>query len=296
MDSLVAPVLRKHQIPEWAGEYIREYIKANVRKDPIGTIKRGISFIETGRNKGAVTRNYVKLPNGTTFNIALVGRILSLFLYGEERISEIESVWAKEKGPAAEYAAHFGRASENSAKHARAIKNAISGIGRRQVKPSREMSGGIRLRPGARQPRREDGRNRDNNALLILNFRHSLLQELLRVVAEFMRSFGKAFKTNEEIGDWTERARGILSTSRIPEQRVYALAVETLSRIFKSIESESPMAKEAGIQTEAALLRDISIAYPLHVIKECIPAFDIEACLDSIHENCRKKGEMKGKG
>jgi hypothetical protein len=46
--------------------------------------------------------------------------------------------------------------------------------------------------------------------------------------------------------------------------------------IYKSIEAELPLAKKVGIEPEAMLLRDISIAYPLRTLQSIGIDIDID--------------------
>jgi hypothetical protein len=282
IESLVSPVIRKHGIPDWAKTYIVQYIKSNVKKDPVGTIRHGISFVDIGRKKGVVTKSKVRLPNGTEFGVDSVARILSLFLYGEERLAEIERSWSMQKGPGQEYVAHFDGAFNLNLTHARAVRNLLEGLGKKQVTPTAEI---VEVFDYISSIREWEARLVATE--IMLRYSYSIFgiifyKSFYASSAEFMRSFGKAFRSKKEMEWGQRRAREILSSGTIGGPELSFLSDELLTRIWDSVNSEMSIAEDCGIGTEAKLLRDIAIAYPIHIINECRPDFDVEEALKRI--------------
>ena len=84
-----------------------------------------------------------------------------------------------------------------------------------------------------------------------------------------MRSFGKAFRNDDESNAWLEaEAKRIVKNKEINESEMTQLAENLLSKAYNSVGSELKIAKKANIEREAQLLMDVSLAFPLHTLYE----------------------------
>jgi hypothetical protein len=84
---------------------------------------------------------------------------------------------------------------------------------------------------------------------------------------EFMRSFGKALSADNKTMQWLDsELRYILQHN--DRDRNLASVKNMLSVAAECIDTELPSAKRSNIEKEFLLLRNISVAYPLHVMKE----------------------------
>jgi hypothetical protein len=287
---VVEPLLNKYRIPEWVRPYLYEYLSEELQSNPIAAIKRAASFIEIGRRKGIITKSYVMLPNGVKFDIASITHLLSMFLYGEERISEIGAGWAREADAARlpEYARHFHYLSEKDMRHARAIKNLIAGLEKRVEPPGAAIREVFDFIEGIR-----DWNERIITSSVVLNQPYSVMGMLLYrtfypASSEFMRNFGKAMGAIDEEERWgAEESARILSSGSIASADLMDNAEKLLALVHLSIDSEMRIARKAGIEREIKLLRDISILYPLHTLQEMGVSIDMAAGMRSI----RKKVE-----
>lgn len=263
--GIVEKTMQRYNMPAWLKPYIYSYIKSN----PLSAIKHATSFIEIRRKKGEITREYVRLPNGLTFDIKFINEILSLFYYGEERIGSIYARWSKEPGyENSEYKKRFAELSVLSKKHQRAIRNLMQGIGITPVKPRREV---IEVFDYVEST--SEWHDRILISGLFIKYSYSypfafvFYKVFYPVAPEFMRSFGKAFTADDASKTWLD-----IETKRIVKEtengHLMELARNVLTKTAASINSEVKIAKENKVEPEVKLLRDISVAYPLHMVSE----------------------------
>jgi hypothetical protein len=305
---VVEPILKKYNIPEWAKPYIYEYLSEELQSNPVAAIKRAASFIEIGRKKGIITKSYVMLPNGVKFDIDSIGHLLSMFLYGEERIYATEARWAEEAAAARlpEYAAHFHYLGEKDIRHARAIKNLMAGLGKRAEPPNEAIKDVFDFIDNVK-----DWDERIITSSIILNQPYSVMGMLLYrtfypASSEFMRNFGKAMGSVDEHERWgMEESARILSSGSVAANGSFMDNAENLlALVHLSIDSKMKIARRAGIDREIKLLRDISILYPLHTLQEMGVRMDMDAEMKSIrkkvesykslHAKTNTKREKKG--
>jgi len=280
--AIVDKTLEKYNIPLWLKPYIYSYIK----EDPVSALKHATSFIEVRRKRGEVTRDFVRLPNGMTFDINFIQHVLSLFYYGEDRISAIYGSWAKEPAEYeyVHYAKRFGQLAETTKKHVRAIHNLMEGMGIKPLDPTSEAIS-VFDELGAIA----DWRSRVLASGLILKYTYGypfgfvFYRVFYPASPEFMRSFGKAFKSDDEDNAWLEsEAKRIVKEGVIDSESIIKLTEDLLSKAYDSVGSELRMAKKAHIEREAHLLMDVSLAYPLHTLYDQGLSIDIDAEIKKI--------------
>lgn len=278
--GLIDRTMQKYGIPTWFKPYLFDYIKRN----PISAVRHATSFVEIRRKKGEITRDHVRLPNGQSFGIGFIDELLSLFYYGEERLSQIYSRWSDEPGyENLEYKRRFGEFSELSRKHMRALHNLMSGIGLTPKPPRREITGLFDYIEGTK-----GWEDRVLMAGIFVRYSFSytfgfvFFKVFYPVASDFMRSFGKTFTSPSEATSWLggESARLVMETQ--DSQRMMDFARATLARISAAIGSEMPLAKANGIENEVRLLHSISIAYPLHVLYDYGLKMDVDKEVRSI--------------
>ncbi len=268
-------ILEKYGIPKWVKPYIYDYIKS----DPLNAIKHAVSFIDMGRKKGKVTGEYVKLPNGTTFDMSSVIHILSLFFYGEERSNSMYRRWLSKSAISnKKYLGFYSDMVVTTAKHARAIKNLIEGLKHKHGNPTEEV---VAVFDYIESLRDWNERMITTNLLMRygynISFGVTFYKVFYFVMPEYMRSFGKVFSETTETAVWGEKeAKRIISEKVIVDKRVIEISEEVISRIIRSIDSEMEIAKTADIEKEAKLLRKIAIVYPLNTLKELGVGIDID--------------------
>ncbi len=272
LDNTIA----KYRLPQWVKPYIVEYIKEN----PIYAIKKGMSFIDVKRKKGLISKGYVELPNGTRFEMNFVANILNQFYYGEKSISEIYEKWSKnnynvDRG----YSDGFRRLSILSKKHMRAIKNLIDGMEMQDIGPN---VGTLKLLEFMEHLDTIEGRILSSGLILRYIYAQTFGMIFYKVfyptAPEFMRSFGKALSADNKTMQWLEsELRYVLQNS--DHEKNLAFVKNMLTVAAECIDTELPYAKRSGIEKEFLLLRNISIAYPLHIIKEY--GYDIDPDTDA---------------
>jgi hypothetical protein len=275
-DSLVSTAMKRYGVPDWLRPYIYRY----ARESNIDTIKHAISFINVRRKKGEVTGRHVKLPNGVVFDIKAVIHILDQFYYGVETTARIAGRWSGEATDYdhASFAKHFKRVAQERGKHARALKNMIEGLGHKVGKPTKEIEAvfdGI--------AKLEEWPDRLIATEVIIRDAYSrpfgfiFYKVFYPVSPEFMRSLGKLFMSQESEDRWAEdEIRRVVGIGALTSEHVISLAESILGSIYRSIETEMRIAKKAGIEPEAKLLRDVSIAYPLHTLQELGVQLDVD--------------------
>ncbi len=275
-EKLVDAALERYRLPIWLKPYALSYLKG---ANSLGAIKHAASFIDIGRRKGTITKTEVVLPNGTTFKREQVLHLASLFFYGEERMSEMSKMWASAvPGLTSGHKTHFISMAAIEAKRARAIKSLIQGLGNRPVAPTREL---VELFDYVERLHSWEDIMITKKILLYnsfaMPFGYVFYRIFYPVSPEFMRSFGTAFNTKqpEEMAGEEEACR-IIEQDEISRERLIYITENVLARIAKAVDAEMKNAKKAGIEREAVLLRDISIAYPLHRLEELGVNLDIE--------------------
>lgn len=280
--AMVDKALDKYNIPTWLKPYIYDYVKG----DPLNAVRRATSFIEVRRKRGEVTRSYVRLPNGMEFGMEFIQHVLSLFHYGEERIAEIYESWSKE--PAGydyvQYAKGFGQLAETTRKHVRAIRNLMEGMGIRPLPPTPEAMSVFDALNSL-----SDWKARVLASGLILKYTYGypfgfvFYRVFYPASPEFMRSFGKAFKSNDGDNAWLEdEAKRIVREREIDAGNIISIAENLLSKAYNSVEAELQTAKKARIEREAQLLMDVSLAYPLHALYDQGLGIDVDAEIKKI--------------
>lgn len=281
--ALVDAAIKRYDLPVWVKPYIRDYLKGG----DIATIKYAISFVKVGRKKGAVTGSEIILPNGKKFKKEHMAHLLSLFYYGEERISEVTKDWAASgSDKVSDHVDHFSAVSSIEAKRARAIKNLIEGLGLKVEKPTREIESVFDYVQGLR-----DWNERIIAKKLLLNYSYAkpfggvFYKVFYPVSPEFMRSFGKAFISGIDERAAEAEAEIAVAGRKVPEERVMEITRELLKRIYRSVNAEIPNARKAGIEREVMLLRDVSIACPLHKLDELGVKIDINKEINGIRRS-----------
>lgn len=267
VEKVVDSAIEKYGLPEWVRPYVYKYAKGS----PISAVKFAISLLDVKRKKGEVTKSHVTLPNGTTFEMQSVLRLLNIFFYGEENISRLEEVWAtKSIDRNAEYERRFLEMSEADSKRTRAIKNLIEGLGH----PVGECPASVE-RVFDAISRIEPWKDRIVATGIVLRYSYATTFGMLfykvfyPVSPEFMRSFGKAFENKNGSERWdTIEAERMLMDGNIDSKHVIGLARNVLSELLQLIESNMGLAKELGLEKEVRLLSEISIAYPFQRLSE----------------------------
>ncbi|MDE1857009.1 MAG: ferritin-like domain-containing protein [Candidatus Micrarchaeota archaeon] len=280
--EMVDQMMEKYELPEWVKPYVYRYI----RQHPIGAIKHAVSFIDVKRKKGEITNKHVKLPNGMTFRMEDIKHLLTLFHYAEERMASIAKGWVLKSGHSAnpDYIRFFTEMAESDTKHMRAIKNLMEGLGSKPGEPTPEVKAVFDYLETI-----DDWQERLVATNLILRGAYSrsfglvFYKVFYHVSPEFMRSFGKAFSVHDDEPGWGDHeAERLIRDGKISSDRLSRLSQALLSRTCRSIDAEMRVAANAGIKTEMELLRDISIAYPLHSIQEMGAPIDIDEEIKNI--------------
>jgi hypothetical protein len=287
LDRLVDSAMSKYNVPEWVRPYAYKY----VRNNPIGSVKFAISLVDTKRKKGEVTKERVMLPNGKSFKVESILKVLSLFFYGEDVIAHIERGWADvSRVKNAEYERRFSEMSELDAKYARAIKNLAEGLGGRVGERQESLA-----RTFDYIAAMEDWNERVFVTGLVLRYAYartfgSVFYKVFYPVApEFMRSFGKAFSSKNRGVNWdTEEAERLVRSGTIERGRVLELARETLARIMWSVDANMRLAKELSMEKEVALLSEVSVAYPFHRLEELGVELDVKDEIETVRARFSK--------
>lgn len=265
ISGMLDPILDKYGVPRWTKSYIIAY----ARKNPTLLIKHGLSFIDIKRKKGSITKEQVYLPNGIKFDMDFVNEILAQFYYGEQRLSEIYKNWANDPAhPEHEYREGFMHLSMLAKKHMRAIKNIMDGLSFKSIGPNegaKEMFDFI--------SNVHEKNERIITSGLLLKYMYSrtfgiiFYRVFYPTAPEFMRSFGKVFIKDTKATSWLkEKTNALLSTG--DKEEILEFTRFAIGKMISCINTEVPNAKKSNIENEFLLLRDISIAYPLHMLNE----------------------------
>ena len=275
-DGLISTAMRRYGVPLWLKPYIYRYAK----ESNVDTIKHTISFINVRRKKGEVTGRHVRLPNGVVFDIKMVIHILNQFHYGVEATARIAGAWSKEYTDYdhASFTKHFKKVAQEREKHARALKNMIEGLGHKVGGPTKEIEevfNGIE--------KLDEWPDRLIATEIIIRDAYSrpfgfiFYKVFYPVSPEFMRSLGKLFMPQDSQDRWAEdEIKRVIGMGALTGEHVIELAEPILASIYKSIDAEMRLAKSSGIEPEAKLLRDVSIAYPLHTLRELGAQLDVD--------------------
>ena len=275
MDKLVDSALEKYSLPQWVRPYVYRY----ARENPVSTVKFAISLVDVKRKKGEVTKTQVKLPNGTTFSMNSILKILNLFYYGEDKMARLENSWATAAmDHNADYENHFLEMSEIDRKRTRAIKNLAEGLGHSVGEEPESIA-----RAFDRVSKLESWQDRVIATGIILRFSYATTFGILfyrvfyPVSPEFMRSFGKAFVDKSGPERWdTEEAKRLIQSGAVDKEHVIQLTRDVLAQVLGSIQSNMGLAKELKLEKEVMLLSDISMAFPFQKLSELGLQIDVE--------------------
>jgi hypothetical protein len=267
VERLVDSTLEKYKLPEWVRPYVYRYVKDN----PLSAVKYAISLIEVKRKKGEVTKTHVKLPNGTVFNIQSILKLLNLFFYGEECIADLEKTWATSSiDRNAEYEKHFLELADMDYRRTRAIKNLAEGLGHTVGEQPKSL-----MKRFDRISKLESWHDRVIATGVILRYSYAatfgivFYKVFYPVSPEFMRSFGKAFGSNDDKERWdTEEARKLIENNIVNREHLLELMRKVLVEVSCSIELNRKLAKELGLEREVSLLSEISLAYPFQWLSD----------------------------
>ncbi|MEM0123986.1 MAG: hypothetical protein QXF41_00375 [Candidatus Micrarchaeaceae archaeon] len=263
IDSLID----ENNLPKWLKGYALTYL----RKDPINMLSKAVGFVFFGRKHGHFDEKYVYLPNKAKFRIKDVAYVTMLFRYGEKRLAEITGRWSKNVNTADPYISHFMKMSSIYAKHVMALNSMLAGLGAdTEFEPNKAVSDvfdyieKINLNYG-----------RILAIDLILRYSYAktfgfaFYRTFYPVSPEFMRGIGKVFAsdTAESLHGEQEAIR-MLDARLIESEYLLGITRELLKRVCISINSTMPVAKRMHIENEILFLRDVSIAYPLHIMSE----------------------------
>ncbi|MDE1871497.1 MAG: hypothetical protein KGI06_04650 [Candidatus Micrarchaeota archaeon] len=265
-DRLVDSALEKYRLPVWVRPYVYRY----VRENPISAVKYAISLVDVKRKKGEITKTQVRLPNGTTFNMASVLKLLNLFFYGEESMARIEEAWAtKSLDRNAEYERRFLEISVLDMRRTRALKNLAEGLGHSVGEQPKSLEKAFE-----RISKIDSWHDRVITTGIILRYSYAATFGIIfykvfyPVSPEFMRSFSKAFEDKGTERWDTEEARRLIAENVVEREHVLKLARGILSNVLWSIEANMKLARELKLEREVRLLSDISIVYPFQVLSE----------------------------
>ena len=274
-------------MPEWARIYIYKYAARN----KLSTIKHAIGLISVGRKKGRVTTESVTLPNGMTFRMESIVKLLSLFFHCAQNIAKLEEQWATHyKVGNPEYEAHFSELAVLDFARARAIKNLIEGL---KYKVHTEPKS---IMPLFNRLAQLDDWNERLLAMgivldysLVKTFGTPFFRVFYPTVPEFMRSFGKAFIPKQGPERWCfNEACTLIASGRMPADQAVGLSTELLALVRDAIDSNIALARELKIEKEISLLREIAIAYPLHALRDAGVPIDPEAEASKILKQARR--------
>ena len=275
-EGIIDSAMRRYGVPPWLKPYIYKY----ARESDAGAIRQAISFINVRRRKGELTGRHVKLPNGVVFEIKDVIHVIDQFHYGLEATAKMARDWAE--GPAeygySDYKKYFSQVSRSREKQARAMRNLVEGLGYRVGEPTKEIKDVFGYMAGL-----SEWRGRITATNLIIRDAYSrpfgfiFYRVFYPVSPEFMRSLGKVFSVEDAQSAWADaRIRELVSNSAEDSRYVVELSETMLRKVYWSIQREMRFASSIGALPEAKLLRDISIAYPLHSLAELGADIDVQ--------------------
>ncbi len=292
--DIVGKALDKYGVPEW----VRPYIFKHALTHPVSAVKFAVSFVDTKRKKGEVTKEYVRLPNGLRIRMAYILRVLNLFYYGEERMAKMYGLWSERAAvPNHAYAEHFYNTAATDDRHARAVKNLIEGLGYKIGEAPKELMDVFDY-----VERMDSWNDRIVAAAIVLrgsyanSFGRMFYKVFYPAAPEFMRSFGKAFRDSEASWEY-EEAMHIIQGGTVPEEHVLELTRSILFRVLYSISANMQLATRSGIEPEIKLLSEIAIAYPFHMLRELGINVDVRREVDNLKRSIaafkRRNGKQK---
>ncbi len=294
-NGLISAAMKRYRVPDWIAPYIYRYAK----QSDLFTIRRAINFINVRRKKGVLTGRQVRLPNGVTFDIKTVSHILNQFYYGVDAEARISEGWSAEYTDYdhANFTKHYKELAELRRKHARALKNMIEGLGHKIDGPSKGVE-----RVFNTIAELDEWPDRLIATEIILRdsyarpFGFIFYKVFYPVSPEFMRSLGKLFAKKDDGYSWAEsEIRRVVGEGALTSEHIIGLAERILAEIYRSIESEMPLARRSKVEAETMLLRDVSVAYPLHTLKELGVELDIDAEMRKIARIGKKGGRRGGR-
>jgi hypothetical protein len=265
--KLVDSAMDRYGVPEWARPYVYKYVS----KNKVELVKTAISFVGFGRKKGQITDDYTILPNGRKFRTKSIIKLVGVFFHGEQRLADLEMHWAKVHGIGnPEYEDGYLTLANLDYKGARAMKNLMEGLKYKIPEDNHTLDALFN-----RMEQLETWEERIVASGIILDycyikpFAGIFMRVFYPVVPEFMRNFGKAFTSKEAKERWDlVEARRLIATGAISKEKAAALSKELLELFSQSIDNNMPIAKELGVLEEISLLKEISYAYPVHVLEE----------------------------
>jgi hypothetical protein len=265
---IVDSTMKRYGVPEDLRPFIYRYAK----NSNVDAIRQAISFINIRRKKGEITSKYVKLPNGVSFDIEDVVHVLNQFHYGLEAMARLAREWAADRAGYEDpkISMCFSAISKSREKQARALRNLVEGLRYTTGNPTEEIVD-VFGKVGAltELPDRMIATNVIIKGAYSRPFGFILYKVFYPVSSEFMRSLGKIFENDGAQDAWIDsRIRELLSNSQQARDRAIALSERLLPAIYLSIERERKFVKSIGVLNETKLMRDISIAYPLSILRE----------------------------
>ncbi|MEM0148127.1 MAG: hypothetical protein QXY10_00855 [Candidatus Micrarchaeaceae archaeon] len=277
--NIIEKAIDRYGLPKWLLAYVADYIKA----DPMPRAKRLLSFAKTEREMGSIKQGYIMLPNGMYISMEFIGRVLSVFYYGEKKSSEIYAKWAERGrgiGNEIAYKQSFEQLSAMAERHGKAIKSIMDAL---KIKRQEEHEELFDFMYGI-----EEWSQRLIMSGIIIKdayastFGTAFYKAFYRVMPEFMRSFGKAFSSDNIFGVIESEAEEAIK--KLEEKETIEFAREALPIVRDSIATKLYLADKEGIGDEARLLGRVAIAAPLYHISKF---FSIDA---------RKEEEMINAG
>jgi hypothetical protein len=264
---LVDRAMDRYDVPEWARPYVYKYVSRN----KVDLVKTVISMVGFGRKKGEITSEYAILPNGMKFRMKSLIKLLAIFFHGEQRLADLQQYWATHHAIGnPEYENEYLALANKDYKGARAIKNLMEGL-----KYKIPEDNGTLDQLFGRLSRLESWEDRIFASGIILHYCYKkpfagmFMRVFYPIVPEFMRNFNKAFALKEAPEQWDlVEARRLIATGKISKARAISLTTDLLALVGRSIDSNIGIAKELDIKEEISLLKDVSLAYPVHILLE----------------------------
>lgn len=291
-NAAVTKAMERYRVPDW----VKPYILKHAMTHPVSAVRFALSFIDTKRRKGEVTREYVRLPNGLRFRMDSILRVLNLFYYGEERIAHMVGLWSRGASERnAEYAEHFARTAMADERHARAIKNLIEGLGFSVGDAPPELVNVFDYVETL-----DSWSDRILATAVILRksyadaFGFMFYKVFYPAAPEFMLSFGKAFRNSDAPWEFAE-AKRIISEKRVSEEHALELTRSILSRVYYSVSVNMPLAARTGIEPEIRLLTEIAMAYPFHTLKSMGLNVNVRKEVDGVKRSVAAWKRAKGR-
>lgn len=290
--AIVDKALERYKIPLWIRPYIYKYASRN----KLQTIKFALSLINVGRRKGAITKDFVIMPNGTKFKSDAVLELVYLFLNGEEQIAQIERAWSNDPiHHNAKYESMYADLNEFNSRRARAVRNLIEGMG-----------SGIDAAKGAKKENltifREIEKLDDWNERLIatgivINYSYMktfgsvFFRVFYPIAPELMRNLGKAFASSyrhkSERQD-TAEARRIIAEHKLSDEQIIGITRRLLVAIKQTIDENIYLAESLGVKNEIEMMEEIAIAYPLHMLKLMGVSLDVSEEVGKVYRQSIK--------